>query len=796
MPAATVESAETLGTVRFFFPALLPGAAALAEILLCLGRHHFTLAAPLIHARIRVSLALASLLLAAVLSLWPRARQAVARHMEGLGLATRQRHVTWLFVTFVGVLGSLGFVKLWQYLAFELTSDSVATANICWNIIHRFSFACSPLGVENYFAVHFMPLLALMAPVLWIWNDIGALMTLNTLALSSLPVVAYCLTYRRTGSSLAGFAALWLVFTSPFLSTINSASVVPNVYVAIFFLWAAVAAEAGRWRVAAVFVTLMLLTIEQSCLVLLGLGAYAFVRLGPSQKRAWQVGAAVCAAAVVLLALELKLRWSFPDASRFPSTTWAQFDNLGQGPREALATFLAHPLRTASVIFWPPARLIPLLRMCVSTGFFPALEPPLLIPWLVGSLPSLLAKTGDYHELTLHYAAYVAGPLWWAAAAGVAWAYSMLSRRAWVSWLLPYVLLIGAVNLVWVTSPFWGGHSEGLFEEIPAVTGRIPQDATVWTYESASSWLAPRPFLKILPQPGYGDAFTAGLFVPDYVLIWRHLPGIDPDYQARLWTFLAKEGYVKAGETVRSILFRHPRAPLARENGRPPATELPVPGLEAKKIAASIDDFADPALALDVLKRGAEAGEAVAQYQLGLLYWHRMHDPREAEKWLRLAADQDNADATFILGTFYIGGAGGKPDPDAAIQWFGRAVNLGAPNAELNLAAVLFSQGRLDEAIVHFTHVIKTNPSSEEAYCDLGAVLLQRGRTQEAIRSFEQALRVNPRSSAAHNNWGAALEREKRLPEALEQFRQALALDPGNRDALGNIRAIQSRMGR
>jgi TPR repeat protein len=65
----------------------------------------------------------------------------------------------------------------------------------------------------------------------------------------------------------------------------------------------------------------------------------------------------------------------------------------------------------------------------------------------------------------------------------------------------------------------------------------------------------------------------------------------------------------------------------------------------------------DFATALTVLEPLAEQGNVEAQLRLGLMYhkgWGVRFNNAEAIKWLRLAADQENAQAQVVLSTIYV----------------------------------------------------------------------------------------------------------------------------------------------
>ena len=57
----------------------------------------------------------------------------------------------------------------------------------------------------------------------------------------------------------------------------------------------------------------------------------------------------------------------------------------------------------------------------------------------------------------------------------------------------------------------------------------------------------------------------------------------------------------------------------------------------------------------------AEAGDAAAQYDLGVMYANGLgvpEDDAEAVRWLRLAADQGRVNIQFLLGSIYETGRG------------------------------------------------------------------------------------------------------------------------------------------
>ncbi len=103
----------------------------------------------------------------------------------------------------------------------------------------------------------------------------------------------------------------------------------------------------------------------------------------------------------------------------------------------------------------------------------------------------------------------------------------------------------------------------------------------------------------------------------------------------------------------------------------------------------------DYASAFSWFHAAAAQGNVAAQYNLGVLYaeGHGVPaDPGEALNWYRSAADQNHPGAQFNLALAYAEGAGTTQDYAAAARWYERAARQGLGSAMINLA-ILYEQG-------------------------------------------------------------------------------------------------------
>jgi TPR repeat protein len=91
------------------------------------------------------------------------------------------------------------------------------------------------------------------------------------------------------------------------------------------------------------------------------------------------------------------------------------------------------------------------------------------------------------------------------------------------------------------------------------------------------------------------------------------------------------------------------------------------------------------------MAKSADHGYVPAELDMGLFYLHEPKDAMpvgdygRAERWLRLAATQGDADAQFWLGLEYERGAFGLTDYHEAYQWLHKAAEQGLPNAQYSL---------------------------------------------------------------------------------------------------------------
>jgi TPR repeat protein len=123
---------------------------------------------------------------------------------------------------------------------------------------------------------------------------------------------------------------------------------------------------------------------------------------------------------------------------------------------------------------------------------------------------------------------------------------------------------------------------------------------------------------------------------------------------------------------------------------------LAIPTWAEFQAGMEANDREDYATALREWRPLAERGDALAQYNLGMLYRKGRGVPQDdvqARKWYAKAAAQGLAKAQFNLGTLYFNGEGGPKDYQQALRWFRLAADQGEALAQTKIA-IMYDEGQ------------------------------------------------------------------------------------------------------
>ena len=102
--------------------------------------------------------------------------------------------------------------------------------------------------------------------------------------------------------------------------------------------------------------------------------------------------------------------------------------------------------------------------------------------------------------------------------------------------------------------------------------------------------------------------------------------------------------------------------------------------------------------------------------------------------------------------------------------------------AHLGLGMLFADQKRVNEAIHQYEEAARIGPNPD-VETTLANLLLDQGRGEDALRYYEHVVELQPSSALAHYNLAVGLHRAGRLPEAIVHYKEALRIQPGYPDA-------------
>ena len=264
----------------------------------------------------------------------------------------------------------------------------------------------------NVLGDHFHPIIALIAPLYWIWDSAVVLLVVQAALIAVTVPVIYRFTRRRTapGPSLiicAAFGVGWAVQSMIDFDFHEIAFAVPMLALAVDAL------DRRADRALVIWAFLLLFVREDMGLVLIVLGVIrALTRSEPAQRRTWRSAApGLVLIGVGVIGYELVTAVVIPHFAPGRRFAYWQYTQLGSDLPDALGNIVAHPWHAIRLFFSPSDKSISLAYLLVPLLLLPLrsryawLALPLLAERYFNSRPELW--TTHYHYSVLPWTLFI-----------------------------------------------------------------------------------------------------------------------------------------------------------------------------------------------------------------------------------------------------------------------------------------------------------------------------------------------------------------------------------------------------
>jgi uncharacterized membrane protein len=393
----------------------------------------------------------------------------------------------------------MGFIVVTRHVALRTHAlDLGYFVQVAWSIAAgRGAYVTFP--PMHAWGDHLSPVFYLLVPLTWVAPGAIGLLIVQTMVLAAGGLAVFGYAARRLGAvpAAAGLALLFLA--NPSLHGINLRDIHPQAFAITLIVAAALAFDTRRYAWCAVALALTLACREDAAIAVVGFGIWLAAARGH-----WKLGAALAAASVLLLAVDLK--YVLPLFRGEPYPHLHRHAYLGSSLGEILLNIVVRPWRWIGVAL-TGGKILYLLLMLLPLGFLPLLAPRVLAAVLPALALNLLSVDPVLTNFRSQYQAFVLPFLMLAAIEGYA------RIRDWrrtpavlaLAFFASVLLTARTTNDLMITR--W--RLDASQHAAHSLMRKIPGDVAVSANERLAAHLATRAQIFIYPT---------GIGISDYVL--------------------------------------------------------------------------------------------------------------------------------------------------------------------------------------------------------------------------------------------------------------------------------------
>jgi len=289
---------------------------------------------------------------------------------------------------------------------------------VVWHYSRFETPASSVKGLKTIWGDHFSPIMMLLAPLYWLWEDARMLLLAQAALLAAAAVPIFLVCERRVGRRAAlALAASYLAFwgvQAALAFDVHEVAFAPAIIGGLLL-----AIQRRRWRCYAALVLALLAVKEDQAILVVFVGLYV-TTLGERRRGALT--------AVAGLAWYFAVTRGIIEANNPAGFSYWSYEAFGRGPVSAVGGVLSDPVQALGTFVDSPVKrhtltllLLPFVGLCLLSR-----EAILLAPLLA---ERFLSSNASYWNTEAHYTLASAAVLVVGAGGGLATASRLLPER-------------------------------------------------------------------------------------------------------------------------------------------------------------------------------------------------------------------------------------------------------------------------------------------------------------------------------------------------------------------------------
>lgn len=455
--------------------------------------------------------------------------------------------LAWIFV-----LSGAAWRKLY---ALGMGFDLGMYEQVIWNTALGRAFETSAFRyTNNHIGADLIVLEAILAPLYGVIPHTMTLLVTQVIAVALGAIPLYLLARDRLASNWAGLgvAIAYLLYVPLLYLTLNEFQ--PRAFAMVLILYALYFLDRTRFVPYLAFLFISLLTRSDVALIVIMMGALAFV-----WRKPWKFSVApiVMGAVWFVLAVFVIVPSFKTDSGGF--IYFETYGWLGKTPLEIATTLLTRPLYVLQTIF-SPQKIQFLLQVFGPTLPFSLLRPDVLLLAAPTLALNLLSQYNVQSNITRQYAAMLYPIMYASAVLGIAglakqkWFAQKNTRKIFVHGAVVWILVLTLAESFWVGNPVVSQYRKELSPRVAtarALLASVPPDAGLGISNHVGPFAGQRQRFYFFPPHEY---YTHNTFeVADYILIDAQADGNSAGVKQGLeklardanWTLVTqRDGYV------------------------------------------------------------------------------------------------------------------------------------------------------------------------------------------------------------------------------------------------------------